>query len=382
MPVYEGPSWNVGTGTTTITWSFATSNYDLSSTYAGYVAYDSQINDTYKATIRAAFSVWSAVANITFVEVADSTSSDIRLGNKYIDGSPASGGSTLAETQFWYHGATMDAAEIYFDSDAYSGSNLFETTVHEIGHALGLGHSSSPSNVMYYQTNSQNISGKLSADDILGIQTLYGARAATGIAGTSGNDTFTSTSANDVYDGGAGVDTVVYTGARAQYTVTASSGVLTVADSVAGRNGTDTLSNVEQLKFSDVTLVFDLTSSQDKLVYLLYQAAYARMPDNSGFRYWAGVADANHTSALSLADSFMSAPEFASRYGSAPTNASFVNSLYGNILGRTPDQAGLDYWTGQLNAGLARDQLLVNFANSAENATLTASHTSNGFWTA
>jgi hypothetical protein len=233
---------------------------------------------------------------------------------------------------------------------------------------------------MYYLTNSQNISGALSADDILGIQTLYGARATSGLTGTAGADTFTSTSANDVYDGAGGVDTVVYSGARAQYTVTGNATSLTVADSVASRNGTDTLSHVEQIKFSDVTLVFDLTSSQDKLVYLLYQAAYARMPDLTGFRYWAGNADASHLSAIQLADAFMGAGEFTSKYGANPSNSAFVNSMYGNVLGRTPDQAGQTYWTSQLDSGMARDQLLVNFANSAENLALTGSHTSNGFW--
>jgi hypothetical protein len=382
MPVYEGPSWNLGTSVTTVTWSFATSNYNLSSTYSGYASFDSSINDSYKATVRAAFATWSAVANINFVEVADSTSSDVRLGNKYIDGNPTSGGSTLAETLYWYHGSAMDTTEIYFDSDAYNGSNFLETATHEIGHAIGLGHSSSPTNVMYYLTTSQNISGKLSADDILGVQTLYGARATSGITGTSGPDTFTSTAANDVYNGAGGVDTVVYAGSRAQYTVTGNTTSMTVADSLGSRNGTDTLSNVEQLKFSDVTLAFDLTSSQDKLVYLLYQAAYARMPDLTGFRYWAGVADTNNTSGIKLADAFMAAPEFTTKYGASPTNAAFVNSMYGNILGRTPDQAGLDYWTGQLNSGMARDQLLVSFATSNENITLTGSHTSNGYWLA
>ena len=49
---------------------------------------------------------------------------------------------------------------------------------------------------------------------------------------------------------------------------------------------------------SAIKVVHNLNSSQDLLVYELYQAAYARIPDNGGFLYWAGVADSQHTSAL------------------------------------------------------------------------------------
>ena len=46
----------------------------------------------------------------------------------------------------------------------------------------------------------------------------------------------------------------------------------------------------------------------------------------------------------------------------------------------TPDAAGLAYWEAQAKAGQPRDQLLVDFATSAENHTLTAPHTANGYW--
>ena len=105
------------------------------------------------------------------------------------------------------------------------------------------------------------------------------------------------------------------------------------------------------------------------------------MPDNAGFRYWAGVADANQMSAVALADQFLAAPEFTLRYGANPTNLQYVTELYAKVLGRTPDQAGLDYWVGEANAGQPRDQLLVDFAISPENVSLIAPHTSAGYWT-
>jgi hypothetical protein len=55
--------------------------------------------------------------------------------------------------------------------------------------------------------------------------------------------------------------------------------------------------------------------------------------------------------------------------------------LDAGIPGRQPDQSGLNYWIGQANAGQSHDQLLVNFATSAENVQLIGGHISNGFWT-
>jgi uncharacterized repeat protein (TIGR03803 family) len=130
-----------------------------------------------------------------------------------------------------------------------------------------------------------------------------------------------------------------------------------------------------------ITVVHGLTSGQDLLVYELYQAAYARTPDNGGFLYWAGIADSQQTSAIALADAFLTAPEFTLKYGANPTNTAFVTELYTNVLGRAPDQAGLTYWIGQANAGEAHDQLLVAFATSQENVQLIAPHVANGYWT-
>ncbi len=195
------------------------------------------------------------------------------------------------------------------------------------------------------------------------------------------SDVFSGGGGNDSITGGPGLNTSVYTGTIAQYGVKRYRGVVTVSDHVASRDGTDTLINVQQVQFSDVTLVFDLHSSQDLLVYELYQAAYNRTPDNQGFRYWAAVADANHSSALSLADAFLSAPEFTQIYGANPSNTTYVTELYAHVLGRAPDQSGLAYWVGQANAGQPRDQLLIDFAISPENVSLVGSHVSNGYWT-
>jgi Ca2+-binding RTX toxin-like protein len=71
------------------------------------------------------------------------------------------------------------------------------------------------------------------------------------VVGGAGDDEFT-VAGNNTIDGGAGTNTVIFHGARADYTITAlADGELQVADSVTGRDGTDLLKNIQELRFSD-----------------------------------------------------------------------------------------------------------------------------------
>ena len=76
------------------------------------------------------------------------------------------------------------------------------------------------------------------------------------INGGGGNDVITGGAGDDIIDGGSGGDVAVYAGPRSAYTITSlGSGQFRVADSNAGPDGTDTLSNVEVAQFSDSILM-------------------------------------------------------------------------------------------------------------------------------
>lgn len=70
-----------------------------------------------------------------------------------------------------------------------------------------------------------------------------------------GNDTLKGLGGNDTLDGGAGTDIAVYSGKRSDYVLTAdtNTGSLIIQDTRtgAGNEGTDTLINIETLRFSD-----------------------------------------------------------------------------------------------------------------------------------
>lgn len=223
--------WGSSTPGTTggqVTWSFAS--------LAGAIYnFDATISEAaFQALIRAAFEAWEDIANIDFVEVADSANSDIRLGWDFIDGM----NGTVGEAAYSYFISptgfdTFDFAEIRFDTSEiwstdpnYVGSavNFFAVALHEIGHALGLDHSTNPDTIMYFQTNA---TVDLTSFDIAGAQAIYGAAiGGGGLIGTAGADNLVGTGANDFISGLAGNDVLVGNGGN---------------DSMTGGDGNDGL---------------------------------------------------------------------------------------------------------------------------------------------
>jgi hypothetical protein len=85
------------------------------------------------------------------------------------------------------------------------------------------------------------------------IENAIGGSGVDTITGNSVDNEIWGNGGNDVIDGASGTDTAGYAGAYASYTISNNAGTLTVAHNNAGSDGTDTLTNIEFLKFSDVT---------------------------------------------------------------------------------------------------------------------------------
>ena len=78
---------------------------------------------------------------------------------------------------------------------------------------------------------------------------------------TAGNDTLSGTPGDDVIDGLAGTDTVRYSGNRASYALSKTGGGYVLTDN-SGRDGTDTLQNIERIKFADLGIALDVGAAQ------------------------------------------------------------------------------------------------------------------------
>jgi Ca2+-binding RTX toxin-like protein len=114
------------------------------------------------------------------------------------------------------------------------------------------------------KTGAQDTGG-YGSDTLIGIANLEGGSGSdtfTGddannqLMGNGGNDTLKGGKGNDTLNGGAGQDTALFSGARADYTITHNpDGTATIADGQgAQRDGTDTLKDVRLVQFSDQTI--------------------------------------------------------------------------------------------------------------------------------
>lgn len=162
--------------------------------------------------------------------------------------------------------------------------------------------------------------------------------------------------------GTAGVDTAAFGSLRAQYALTNDGSKVSVVDSVSG--GTTVLTNVERLHFSDQNVALDIQGNAGE-AYRLYQAAFNRAPDKAGVGYWIDALD-HGQNLKTVAEGFIHSAEFASLYGANPSDTQYVQALYQNVLHREPDAGGYDYWLHTL-AVSPRNEVLVNFSESAEN---------------
>jgi hypothetical protein len=189
-----------------------------------------------------------------------------------------------------------------------------------------------------------------------------GAPAASSPVGTAGNHVMAAGAGGGLLEGKGGIDTVVFGSERAWYALTNEGTNVSVVDYLSGSK--TTLANVERVQFSDQTVALDIKGNAGE-AYRLYQAAFDRAPDKVGLGYWIAALD-NGNSLQNVAHSFVHSAEFASLYGANPNDAQYVEALYQNVLHRTPDGAGYDFWLHALQVA-PRSEVLVNFSESAEN---------------
>lgn len=203
-------------------------------------------------------------------------------------------------------------------------------------------------------------------------------QAPTIVTGTTTNDSLKSTAADEFFNAGAGIDTVVFSGSRANYTLSRISQTSTdwAINSVA--EGFDKLSEVERLKFTDTAFALD-TNGNAGQAYRLYQATFDRSPDASGLGYWIGYLDQKHT-LLEAAALFVSSAEFKGLYGESPTHTALITQFYQNTLHRQPEKAGLDFWVAELDSARQTvPQVLAGFSESPENQSNLVGVIGNGF---
>lgn len=105
-----------------------------------------------------------------------------------------------------------------------------------------------------------------------------------------------------------------------------------------------------------------VVTTQQK-VAALYTAIFNRAPDQAGLNFWTAQINAG-TSFASIAAGFAQHEVFTTGIG-ALDNAGYVSALYTNILGSAGDTAGIAYWTARLAAGESKAAIVAEFVNGS-----------------
>ena len=199
-----------------------------------------------------------------------------------------------------------------------------------------------------------------------GDDTLDGGEGDDTLYGESGNNIYYTGAGTNIVYGGTGTDEVIYAHNINNFDYNNINDYITL--DFADLEIYDTLHNVDVLNFSDLSIsTADIESliNLEHSVARLYSALLGRNPDNAGLNYWLGDVMLSDNTTQGMSSAFAGSEEYTARFG-AQSDEQFINQLYNNILNRDADQPGYDYWLEDIANTGDRSGMIVSFADSEE----------------
>jgi len=162
----------------------------------------------------------------------------------------------------------------------------------------------------------------------------------------AGNDSISDTGANSTstkINGGLGIDTAIYSGKYATYSLVRSEGQNTTVRKKA-IEGIDTLTNIERLKFSDISIALDLDGNAGKVAKVLGAVFNKTALTN---KEYVGIG-------LDLIDGGMGYQDLAALAVSVTkktTSTDICTLLWTNVFGEAPTTADIAPFKQMLDSG-------------------------------
>ena len=321
-----------------------------------------------KSFIRNIFRRLDAELDLDFIEMSHNNGSDIDIF--LVNSSSSFASNTIGQAIKQEHGSGAWWELLWKDTDNSTGLTSLEknTIIHEIGHSLGLAHPfNDPFNtnyttedtVMSYNIGPEGWNEWFSKIDLFALKSIWGRENDLGILEFDN----ISKSYKFIYEN----DDSIF---------------------IKSEIGNEPIHNVEDLHFNDqifnvkedILSVFHELKGVDHItgkIYRLYNAALGRFPDIEGFKYWIKMNETEENTYYQTAESFMNSNEMKELYFDTSSNKEYIFSLYKNILNREPDSLGFEYWMNQIQSNKEnKNDLLIGFAESAENKQIFAEETS------
>ena len=176
------------------------------------------------------------------------------------------------------------------------------------------------------------------------------------------NDTIKGQPGTDFFDGGLGIDTVVYSGLQERYSIT-KSGNRYVVSEPTGSDDTDYLSNIERLQFSNGKVALDLGGNAGqaaRLIGALLGPSFIKDKALAGVVI--GLVDQDY-SIENIANLGLNTSFYLALAGSTK-NEDFVNHVFRNVVGRPPEANEQKTYVDMLYAGTSQAALAVMAAGT------------------